>query len=122
MHNKTLGKKGEDAAARYLENHDYEIIERNWTCPAGEVDIIARDFDSLVFCEVKTRSNINKGFPTDAVDKKKRARYEQIAMWFLRDFEFSDAPVRFDVISIIAVNEERALLRHFVNAFAKGQV
>ncbi len=120
MHNKSLGKRGEDAAARYLEKHDYEIIERNWTCPAGEVDIIARDFDALVFCEVKTRTNINKGFPTDAVDEKKRAKYEQIAMWYLRDYEFSDAPVRFDVISIMAVNDERALLRHYVNAFSKG--
>ena len=57
MHNKRLGRLGEDVAARYLVSRGYEIIARNWTCQAGEADIIARDDDILVFAEVKTRSS-----------------------------------------------------------------
>ena len=63
MHNKRLGRLGEDVAARYLVSRGYEIIARNWTCQAGEADIIARDDDILVFAEVKTRSSTEKGFP-----------------------------------------------------------
>ena len=95
-------------------------MERNWMCPAGEVDIVARDFDALVFCEVKTRTNIEKGFPSEAVDAEKRARYEKIALWYLRDYDFLDTPVRFDVISLVVVAEDRALIKHYVNAFAEG--
>ena len=70
MHNKRLGRLGEDVAARYLVSRGYEIIARNWTCQAGEADIIARDDDILVFAEVKTRSSTEKGFPSEAVDSK----------------------------------------------------
>ena len=57
LHNKRLGRLGEDVAARYLVSRGYEIIARNWTCQAGEADIIARDDDILVFAEVKTRAS-----------------------------------------------------------------
>lgn len=65
-----LGKRGELAAARFLERKGYEILETNWTCVAGEADIIALEDDSLCFVEVKTRSNAEKGFPSEAVDAK----------------------------------------------------
>ena len=60
-HNIELGKRGEDAAARFLYRRGYEIVERNWTCSAGEADIIARDEEWVVFVEVKTRSSCEKG-------------------------------------------------------------
>ena len=119
-HNKEIGRKGEAAAARYLQYVGYEIVDRNWSCPAGEVDIVARDGDVLVFCEVKTRTNINKGFPSEAVDAEKRAKYEKIAAWYVRDYMFTDIPVRFDVIALLVVGEDRALMKHYVNAFAQG--
>ena len=56
-----LGKKGEDAATKFLLRRGYKIVERNWRCPAGEADIIAFDGSTLVFVEVKTRSDIDKG-------------------------------------------------------------
>ena len=118
--NKELGRRGEAAAVRYLELYGYEILDTNWQCPAGEADIIARDCDSLVFVEVKTRTSFEKGFPSEAVDEEKRARYEKIALWYLHDFEVVDIPVRFDVISLMVVAEDRALIKHFVNAFAEG--
>lgn len=66
-----LGARGEEAAARFLERKGMEILERNWTCSAGEADIICRDEDTLCFVEVKTRSTVEKGFPAEAVDERK---------------------------------------------------
>lgn len=114
---KELGKRGEKAAAKFLERRGFEVVERNWTCYAGEADIIAIQDDTLCFVEVKTRSDCQKGFPSEAVDGRKRDRYERIAACYLKDRAFDDMRVRFDVISILALNNDRAFLRHHVNAF-----
>lgn len=118
--NAELGRRGEDAAARFLHRHGYEILERNWTCAAGEADIIARDGDCVVFVEVKTRASVDKGFPSEAVDRHKRSKYEKIAALFLAQYDVVDVPVRFDVVSLVVVSENRAMLRHHINAFAAG--
>ena len=117
-HNKELGRRGEEAAVRFLERRGFEVLERNWTCHAGEADIIAQDEDTLVFVEVKTRSNADKGLPEEAVDKHKRERYERIAAAFLQTYDTVDIAVRFDVVSILVIGSERAFLRHHVNAFS----
>lgn len=119
-HNKALGIRGEKAAVLFLKRLGYEILEQNWTCPAGEVDIIARDGETIVFCEVKTRSNLSKGLPAEAVTAKKRNRYERIAGWFLRDYDEVNIPVRFDVIGLLALGNDRALIRHYINAFGSS--
>lgn len=119
-HNKEIGRRGEAAAAYYLEHIGYEVIDRNWTCPAGEADIVARDGEWLVFCEVKTRTNIYKGFPEESVDAEKRDRYEKIAAWYMKHFDELDIPVRFDIISLLVVADDRALVRHLKNAFCHG--
>ena len=116
-HNKDLARKGEQAAARYLEWMGYDIEARNWRCKAGEADIVARDEDCIVFVEVKTRSNIDKGFPEEAVTPEKRARYERIAAMFLRKYSCADLAVRFDVIGILDLGEDKMLIKHHVNAF-----
>lgn len=116
-YNLSLGRKGEEAAARFLRRHGYEILERNWTCSAGEVDIIARDGAAVVFVEVKTRSHCDNGFPSEAVNDKKRKRYECIAAQFLQDFEAVDVSVRFDVVAIVVISPDRAMIRHHINAF-----
>lgn len=115
--NRELGRRGEDAAARFLDRRGYDIIERNWTCAAGEADIIARDGDALVFVEVKTRSSTDKGLPSEAVDAAKRGRYERIAALFLQSYDVVDVPVRFDVVSLVLVSPDRALVRHHIDAF-----
>ena len=117
LENAELGRRGEDAAARFLYRRGYDIVERNWKCAAGEADIIARDGDAVVFVEVKTRSSVEKGLPSDAVDKRKRERYEKIAALFLAAV---DVPVRFDVVSLLVIGADRALVRHHINAFAAG--
>lgn len=119
-HNKEIGAQGERAAARFLEHLGYEILERNWTCPAGEADLIALDGSTVVFIEVKTRTSLRMGLPAEAITSEKRNRYERIAGWFLRDYERVDVFVRFDVIAILAIGNERALVRHYINAFGSA--
>lgn len=117
---KELGRKGEEAAARYLILRGYEIIERNWNCRFGEADIIARDPDGvLCFIEVKTRRGVNAGLPEEAITREKQARYERIALCFLMDFDDweDNDPVRFDAIGICVSAPHRALLRHHRGCF-----
>lgn len=114
---KELGERGEEAACRFLRRRGFEILHRNWKCFAGEVDIVGIDDDTLCFVEVKTRSNANKGFPSEAVDARKRDRYERIAACYLKEHAYDDMRVRFDVISLLVLGEDRAFLRHHVNAF-----
>ena len=116
---KELGRKGEDAAARYLIRRGYDILERNWTCFAGEADIIAKDEDWLVFVEVKTRRSTERGFPSEAVDERKRERYERIALAYAQDHASADMPVRFDIVSIVVISKDKAMIRHHMNAFTR---
>ncbi len=115
--NKALGARGEDAATSYLMRRGYEIIARNWTCAAGEADIVALCDEAIVFVEVKTRSSTDMGMPEEAVDKRKRSRYERIAALFLADCDIVDVQVRFDIISLVVIGSDRAMVRHHVNAF-----
>ena len=117
MERKVLGDIGEEMGALLLEAEGYEILERNWVCPAGEADIVARQGDTLVFVEVKTRTGIQKGFPAEAVTPRKRARYEKIAAWYLCDYGEVNIPIRFDVIALLVLKDDRAMVKHYVNAF-----
>ena len=117
--NAALGKRGEEAAAKFLYSRGYEILERNWKCFAGEADIIAKDGQCLVFVEVKTRKDTRKGFPSEAVNAEKREKYERIALAYVSEFEETDIPIRFDVISIVVVAPDRAMIRHSINAFSR---
>lgn len=117
VRNRAYGRRGEDAAARFLRRRGYEIVARNWTCAAGEADIVARTDDTIVFVEVKTRSDTEKGLPSEAVDARKRKKYENIAVAFLSDYDVCDVRVRFDVIALVQVGPDRALVRHHIDAF-----
>lgn len=115
-----LGKRGERAAAKFLEQRGFEILETNWTCFAGEADIIAKDDDVLCFIEVKTRRGVQNGFPAEAVNEAKRMRYEKIAACYLQNYPETDICVRFDVISILVLSDSKAFLRIHINAFGQG--
>lgn len=115
-----LGRKGEQAAARYLEAKGYEILQRNWFCKFGEADIIARDIDgTLCFIEVKTRQSIEAGIPEEAITPEKQGRYERIALSYMMvDDNWSDNDrVRFDAIGICVTKPHSALLRHHKGCF-----
>ena len=119
LHGLAIFQRGMAAAGRYLERFGYEILERDWECPAGSADIIARDREALVFCEVKTYTDMMTGFPSEAPDGEKRARDEKVAAWYLQEYEEVDIPVRFDVVALLVVSEDRALIRHYVNAYSQ---
>ena len=115
-----LGRRGEDAAARYLVNNGFEILERNWTCPYGEADIIARDTDGTVcFIEVKTRLSVAAGFPEEAITAEKQQRYERIALSYMMGYQREDGTsVRFDAIALcVKEGGMRAMLRHHRGCF-----
>ena len=114
-----LGRRGEEAACRYLLRRDYQIVERNYRCPFGEVDIIARSDDGTVaFIEVKTRRGVGAGVPEEAVTPEKRARYERIAMCYIADANWmEDCPIRFDTIGIMVDSANHAMLRHHLGTF-----
>ena len=105
----TLDTKGKQAAARFLERQGYDVIERDWKCESGTMDLIVADEDALVFVEVTTRSNKDHGLPEEAISKDKRAACEKIAIAYL-----ATADVRmwraFDVVSLIW-GEDKAFLR-----------
>lgn len=117
MSERTLGQRGEDAAAAYLERVGFTIVDRNWRCKAGEIDIVALDGETLVLCEVKTRKTVAKGTPEDAVTPTKQRRIVRLAEAYLQHAGIEPVLVRFDVVSILVLAEDRALLRHHRAAF-----
>jgi putative endonuclease len=114
---KRLGERGEDAAAAFLDRTGMTVVERNWRCPAGEVDIVALDDQTIVLVEVKTRRTVGKGTPEEAVTPAKRRRYAKLAAAYLQSAGVTNVSVRFDVIALLVVAENRALLLHHRNAF-----
>lgn len=112
-----LGRQGERAASELLRRKGYEILDRNWSCPAGEVDIVAMDGECLVFIEVKTRYGTAQGLPEEAVTPRKQSRYERIAGYYLAYYDGPQGPVRFDVIGIQVLPNGRAFARHILGAF-----
>ena len=111
---RSLEQRGLDAAVRFLTRRGYDVLEREWTCHAGMADIIARDEDTLIFFEVKTRKDNETGFHAEATNAEKRAKFEKIALAYLHEFEEVDLAIRFDMISIVVVTEERACIRHHI--------
>jgi putative endonuclease len=112
-----LGKRGEDAAASYLERVGMTIVDRNWRTKSGEIDIVALDGSTLVLCEVKTRKTTAAGTPEESVTPAKQRRYRRLAGAYVQQAGVSPVDVRFDVISILVIAEDRALLRHHRAAF-----
>lgn len=96
-----LAARGEELAARRLVALGYEIVARNFTCPVGEADIVAREGKTLVFVEVKTRRSRGFGLPEEAVDWRKRAKLRQVARWYLGAHRCGEVPVRFDVVAVV---------------------
>ena len=114
-----MGKAGEKISCIYLEQIGYQIIERNFNCRQGEIDIIAKDKDEYVFIEVKTRSNIKFGRPKEAVNKPKQKHIYQSTRFYLYIHKLNNAFIRFDVIEIYFTNY-RYKLKHLKQVEIKG--
>jgi putative endonuclease len=107
-----LGRYGEDVAARHLAQQGIVVLERNWRCDAGEIDIVGREGQVLVICEVKTRSGLGFGSPLEAVTRKKAERLRRLAARWLAERAVRPSAVRFDVVGIVQSGRGAAQVEH----------
>ena len=121
MNKKILGNIGEDAAAKFLEGKGYEIVARNFRIRSAEIDIIAQLDDVIVFVEVKARSSIRHGLPSEAVNLRKQKKIIEAAGVFLQDENFCDCACRFDVVEIFLRGQIVEEINHIENAFEVTQ-
>lgn len=112
-----LGRYGEDVAARHLVDDGLDVLERNWRCELGELDIIAREGGCLVFCEVKTRRGLAYGSPAEGVGRAKAARIRVLASRWLAEHRAAWSEVRFDVVAVLAPRAGVAVVEHLRGAF-----
>ncbi|QJB56449.1 YraN family protein [Pseudodesulfovibrio sp. zrk46] len=113
---KQRGDLGEDAAARFLEQKGFRVLERNWRFRQWELDLICRDGDTVVFVEVKTRRAGSMGTPGDALNRKKQARLVKAASQYLSKHDLWDEPCRFDLAAVIDTGVSMDV-EHTENAF-----
>ncbi|MDM7890497.1 YraN family protein [Curtobacterium caseinilyticum] len=112
MERRTLGRYGEDRAVEWLTERGYRLLERNWRCARGEVDVVAWDGSTLVFVEVKTRAGTTTGHPFEAVTAAKVARLRRLVpMWFAAHPETHAQAVRVDAVAV-HVDGERFGVEH----------
>jgi len=111
------GKRGEDAAVAHLTGVGYRIVERNYRCPFGEIDIIARDGESLVFVEVKSRRSGRYGGPRLAVGPKKQQKLSLLAQFYLKQKRLYGCRARFDVAAVTVMSGGENRVELIKNAF-----
>jgi putative endonuclease len=113
-----LGHYGEDLAAAHLTQAGYELLARNWRCREGELDIVARDGDAIVFVEVKARSSADFGMPAEAVGHVKARRIRGLACrWLVENRPVGAGELRFDVVSVVRGRGRAPELVHLRGAF-----
>ena len=112
QNNREVGQKYEEKAVAYLKSQGYEIVECNFRCRQGEIDIIAKEDGYLVFCEVKYRRTKKAGEPAEAITPAKMRKISQTATYYLYRHGLQDTPCRFDVLAI-----EGTRIRLIKNAF-----
>jgi len=114
-----LGNLGESAAADYLSNTGYDILERKYRLKIGEIDIIAKKDNVIVFIEVKTRRSTKYGSPAEAVTYRKQQKIMNTALCYLKQIDQNNACCRFDVMEIFLAELNVIKYNHIMNAFSK---
>ena len=110
---RALGAYGESLAARHLvRDQGMTLLDRNWRCDAGEVDLVLRDGDVLVVCEVKTRSSLVCGTPHEAVDAAKVARLRRLAVRWMVDRGVRVPDVRIDLVAVLRPRRGPSQVEH----------
>ena len=112
-----LGSLGENIAVTYLTDAGLRVLDRNWRCREGEIDLVARDGDALVFCEVKTRRGTGYGHPLEAVTRAKQIRLRTLAQRWLAAHAEHAPDLRFDVVGVLLRGDEPAVVTHLPGAF-----
>lgn len=113
-----LGVRGERIAAAYLTDHGLRLLDRNWRCREGELDIVAREGDAIVFCEVKTRRRTGFGHPVEAVTPAKQRRLRTLAQRWLATHREHAPDLRFDVVGVLVPPTGPAVVTHLRGAFS----
>ena len=113
----SLGLQGEEIAHRYLLGQGYEILTRNFRCPIGEIDLVAKRGERYFFIEIKARSSSRFGSPQEAVTRQKQAKLIRLAQWYLKQHRLADAAFSFDVIAVMFSSEGEPKISHIQNAF-----
>ena len=111
-----LGEKGEAIAVRQLKKNGYKIIETNYLTKLGEIDIIAKDKDTIVFVEVKARRSVHFGSPKEAVSAQKQKKISMVALYYLKTTNQITAKARFDVVAV-NLNRDKPRVEIIKNAF-----
>lgn len=111
------GRQGERVARRFLRRLGWRILEVNYKCAAGELDLVADDGDAIVFVEVKTRTHDADADPEENVDRAKRRQLERVAAYWLAARGSPERAYRFDVIAVVLRNSGRPEIRHIEEAF-----
>ena len=112
-----LGRHGELIAAAYLTDEGLQVLDRNWRCREGELDLVAREGDAIVFCEVKTRRGTGFGHPVEAVTPAKQRRLRTLAQRWLAAHDSHAPDLRFDVVGVLVRPSGPALVTHLPAAF-----
>ena len=110
--------RANEAAEKFLYRRGYDILETQWTCEAGTVDVVAREDDALVFVDVRFTDLSDSDFPGTAMTEDERRAREAVAMAYLSESDFIDMRIRFDTLDVKAVAPDRAILRHHINAMS----
>ena len=111
-----LGKLGEELALKKVKRLGYKCIARNYRCALGEIDLIAKDGDCLVFIEIKTRRGRSLGSIKEAIDKRKKRQLSKVALAYLKSNDSCDVKSRFDVVAI-SLNQDKEQIEVIQNAF-----
>lgn len=104
--NLRFGRRGEDRAADFLVSRGYKLLQRNYKSKLGEIDIIARDKETVCFIEVKSRNTVRFGLPQEAVSRLKQKQIAKVATMFLKENNLLDSFARFDVVSVLFSGEK----------------
>lgn len=115
----SLGERGEIAACGFLKEKGYEILEKNYKCKLGEIDVIARRKGRLAFVEIKTRTSTQFGTPQEAVHLKKQEKIFKVAQWYMKEKKFRKIPVAFDVVAILWKEGQGPEISLIADAFEK---
>jgi putative endonuclease len=115
----SLGERGETVACGFLRDHGYEILEKNYKCKLGEIDVIARRQGRLAFVEIKTRTSTQFGTPQEAVDLRKQEKIFHVAQWYLKEKKILKSPIAFDVVAILWKKGQTPEIRLIADAFEK---
>jgi putative endonuclease len=107
-----LGQQGEQLAAGFLTEAGLEILDSNWRCQHGEIDIVARDGEALVICEVKTRSGVRFGTPLEAITRQKAARLRRLAVAWVTAHSLFFEQIRIDAIGVLRAASGEFSIEH----------